>query len=79
MQYMVLRRVFLEDYGMIFPFFTLRGRSHLEDRDMEMLALLVLLGRDHLSDSRLLHQFLEHLTLYLMHNTCHLLLLDLWP
>ena len=44
---MVLRRVFLEDYGLILPLLTLRGRDHLEGQDPEMLVLLVLLGRDH--------------------------------
>ena len=68
---MVLRRVFLEDYCLILPFLTLRGRSHLEDKDMEMLGLLVLLGRDHSSNSILLHMILDHLTLHLMHSTSH--------
>ena len=41
---MVLRRVFLEDYSLILPLPTLRGRDHLEGRDSEMFVLSVLLG-----------------------------------
>ena len=56
-----------------------KGRSHLEDKDMEMLTLLVLLGQDHSSNSKLLHRLLRHLTHHLMHSIGHLLLLILWP
>ena len=49
---MALMRVFLEDYDLSLPLLTLRGKNHLEGRDLKTLS--VLLSRDHSDDFRLL-------------------------
>ena len=76
---MVLWRVFLEDYSLILPLPTLRGRDHLEGRDSEMFVLSVLQGRDHSSDFKLSPGLPEDIILQLMHSIRHLLPLACGP
>ena len=72
---MVLRRVFLKDYGLILPLLTLTGKDHLEGRDPEMLVPLVLLSQD----LRLSPKLPKDIIFQPMHSIRHLLPLDLWP
>ena len=76
--YMVLRRVLLEDCGLILPLHTQRGRNQLLDRDQETLVPLVLPDQGPLDIIRQLGRLLEFITHY--HPICnigHFFLLDL--